>query len=86
MAGKRNQAEESRKKREADASYAATHGSADNEVSDRFDNGPVFGKDLHVPEAPVHVTPDESAVNAENPIADRFGGNPVVFGESGEVK
>jgi hypothetical protein len=86
MAGKRNQVEESRKKHEADASYAATHGSHDNEVADRFDNGPVFGKDLHVPEAPVHVTPDEKAVNAENPIADRFGNNPVVFGDSGEVK
>lgn len=86
MAGKKNQIDESRKKHEADASYAATHGTHENEVADRFDNGPVFGKDLHVPEAPVHVTPDEGAVNAANPVADRFGDNPVVFGDSGEVK
>lgn len=86
MSGKRNQVEESRKKHEADASYAATHGSHDNGVADRFDNGPVFGKDLHVPEAPMHVTPDETAVNADNPVADRFGDNPVSFGSSGEVK
>lgn len=85
MAGKRNQVEESRKKHEADASYAATHGSHENEVADRFDNGPVFGKDLHVPESPVHVTPDEKAVNADNLAADRFD-NPIVFGDPGQVK
>lgn len=85
LAGKKNEIDESRKQREADASYAATHGTADNEVADRFDNGPVFGKDLHVPEAPVHVTPDEGAVNADNPAADRFD-TPIVFGDSGEVK
>lgn len=85
MSGKITQADENRKKREAEASDAATHGTADNGVADRFDNGPVFGKDLHVPEAPVHVTPDSNATNADNPVSDRFS-NPISFGDSGEVK
>ena len=85
MSQKLTQADEARKKREADAAYNATHGTANNEVADRFDNGPVFGKDLHVPEAPVHVTPDEKAVNADNPVIDRFN-TPIQFGDTGEVK
>ncbi|MBI4670860.1 MAG: hypothetical protein HY741_04220 [Chloroflexi bacterium] len=73
MSQKLNQVEENRKKRETAASYAATHGTADNEVADRFNSeAPVFGKDIHVPATPVHVTPDEKATDADNPIADRF--------------
>lgn len=79
MSQKMSQIEENRKKREAEASYAATHGTSANEVSDRFNDAPVFGKDMHVPEAPVHVTPDEHAVNADNPIADRFDDKPITF-------
>ena len=72
MSQKLHQVEESRKKREADVSYAATHGTAQDEVKDRFNNGPVFGKDMHVPEAPVHVTPAENATKADNPAPSRF--------------
>lgn len=85
MSGKRNQVEEGRKKREADASYAATHGTTETEVTDRFNQEPVFGQGIHVPEAPVHVTPDEKAVNADNPAADRFD-TPIVFGDSSQAK
>lgn len=72
MSQKLHHIEENRKKREADASYAATHGTADDEVADRFNNSVVFGKGVHVPEAPVHVTPDENVTKADNPVADRF--------------
>lgn len=86
MAGKRTSVEESRKKREADKSYAATHGTADNQVADRFNNEPVFGQGVHVPEAPVHITPDPNAAQKDNPIADRFGEQGITFGSSGETK
>jgi hypothetical protein len=87
MGQKRNAAEESRKKHEQAKSDAATHGTADDEVADRFGNdAPVFGQDLHVPAAPVHVTPAPDTTNVDNPVADRFGDNQVSFGGSGEVK
>lgn len=77
MMQKRNDLEERRKAREAAESAAATSGTAENEVADRFGNdAPVFGQDLQVPAAPVDVKPDPSAVNEDNPIADRFDDNP----------
>lgn len=73
LSQKRNEAEERRKAREAAESAAATSGSADNQVADRFGNdAPVFGQDMHVPAAPIRVTPDADALNQDNPIADRF--------------
>jgi hypothetical protein len=86
LAQKLRQIEENRKKREAEASYAATHGTAADEVAERFNNAPVFGKDIHVPASPIPATPGASAGTAENPIADRFNDHPISFGGSGEVK
>jgi Skp family chaperone for outer membrane proteins len=86
MAQKLRQIDENRKKREAEASYAATHASAVDEVAERFNNAPVFGKDIHVPAAPIPAPPGESAGAADNPIADRFNDHPISFGEPDKAK
>ncbi len=86
MAGKKNQIDENRKKREADVSYDATHSATDNKVADRFNTEPIFGQGSHVPEAPVVVTPDKNALDTDNPVSDRFDDNPIVFGNSDQVK
>ncbi len=84
MAGKKNQLDENRQKREADESYAATHGTADNEVTDRFDGDkPVFGQGVHLPETQVPAAPAENPAQADNPAIDRFD-TPIVFGDAGE--
>jgi hypothetical protein len=72
MAQKAQEAEERRKKREAEISTTATMGTADNEVQDRFSGSeePAIGEGLEVPIPTVRVTPIQ--VEQE----DRFDDNP----------
>lgn len=75
LAQKRNEMEERRKAREAAAASGVKM--AEDDITDRFDNNePVFGQDVHVPAAPVEMKPDPNAEMQDNPIADRFSGNP----------
>lgn len=75
------EAEERRKRREQDISRAAAEGTADDDVRDRFGGeAPVFGHDLNVPTAPVHVTPDPSAAeSSESVLTERFDDRPPSF-------
>lgn len=73
MSQKSQEAEARRKKREADIAAGATMGTAENEVTDRFgSDAPVFGQGVQVPAVQVNVTPDPKALDADNPLADRF--------------
>lgn len=75
LAQKRNEMEERRKAREAAAASGVKM--AEDDVTDRFDNNePVFGEDVHVPAADVEIKPETDSAIPDNPIADRFSGNP----------
>lgn len=85
------EAEEARRKREMEISKAATHGTADDEIADRFEGEPpVFGKGLVVPgphiDVTAHPAPDESkgphaGITSETLITERFNDKPIAFGE-----
>jgi hypothetical protein len=78
LASKLDEIEERRKQREQAISNAATQGTGENEVTDRFGaNEPVFGTGTNVPASPVHITPDVSTGHTPTSIiTERFDDEP----------